>query len=211
MTEYTAEETALMHGLSCPPAMALIPGGQVRSLHEKVWNNEKPPMGKPRQVPLFCMDRFEYPNQRFVSPRVHVSWFEARQLCREQGKRLCREDEWELACTMGREWDYCYGPKREIYRCNSDHPVGTMEAIAPAGSRLECRNRYGVFDLNGNVSEWIASTDATIGPSVGILRGGTAWTSAEYGGDCWSRHGHPQNDVQYTDDGFRCCADPEGG
>ncbi len=157
------------------------------------------------------MDRFEYPNVKLAHPLVHVSWADAQRLCFARGRRLCREDEWELACTMGRGWAYSYGPKRAAGRCNADHPQQSAEAIGPAGDRPACRNEYGVFDLNGNVSEWVATTESVFGATVGVLRGDTAYPTAEYGGDCWSRHAHPITSREFGDDGFRCCADVGSG
>jgi formylglycine-generating enzyme required for sulfatase activity len=196
--------------LGCPADMALIPAGQVDSEWSALWSKEPPPVGLARAVPAFCIDRYEYPNRAGVVPLTHVCWQDAQRLCGRAGKRLCREDEWELACTMGRRWAYAYGPERVAQRCNADWPVGTKQAIAPSGSRAECRNSYGVFDLNGNVSEWVATTVDGIGGANGVLRGDTAWISEEYGGSCWSRHGHPLTADEVPDDGFRCCADPHG-
>ena len=46
----------------------------------------------------FCIDRFEYPNQKGVFPIIMVNWTESQALCEEQGKRLCDENEWTFAC-----------------------------------------------------------------------------------------------------------------
>jgi eukaryotic-like serine/threonine-protein kinase len=207
MAAYTEEEWTVVSGLECPEGMALIPRGTVDSiwLPRSSYSEYQP--GEKRPVAAYCMDRFEYPNRRYELPRVAVSWTEAERLCREAGKRLCAEDEWERACTMGRGWRFSYGPKYIPHRCNTEQEVGAKQAIAPVGSRFECRNRYSVFDLNGNVSEWVDSHSDQPNGGVGIVRGGTAWRGAEYGGDCYSRHAHPVEDTQWEDDGFRCCAD----
>ena len=49
------------------------------------------------RVDNFYIDVFEYPNRLGALPRVDVTWAEARDLCGEQGKRLCAEAEWERA------------------------------------------------------------------------------------------------------------------
>ncbi len=157
------------------------------------------------------MDRYEYPNRQGERPLVHVSWTDAARQCAAAGKRLCREDEWELACTAGRGQAYSYGAARVGGRCNADQTQQAENAIAPAGSFPDCRNAAGVYDLNGNVSEWVATTNASFGGTLGVIRGDTAWPSADYGGSCWSRHAHPVTDRQYGDDGFRCCADAGAG
>ncbi|MDP8222195.1 MAG: SUMF1/EgtB/PvdO family nonheme iron enzyme [Candidatus Lernaella stagnicola] len=208
-TTYTAEEWAGIVDLQCPAGMVLIPAGSVDSVWDPRSSHFKRKLGEPRAVAAYCMDRFEYPNERYALPRTKVSWREADQLCRAAGKRLCAEDEWELACTMGRGWRFTYGPEYVPHRCNTEQPVGTLQAIAPTGARFECRNRFAVFDLNGNVSEWVAEPIEYRNGAFGVVRGGTAWRGAEYGGDCFSRHTHPVDDACWEDDGFRCCADPQ--
>ncbi len=46
----------------------------------------------------FCIDRYEYPNDRGKRPTVFVTWDEARDLCANEGKRICAAEEWTLAC-----------------------------------------------------------------------------------------------------------------
>lgn len=191
---------------NCPEGMVAIPAGQVRSIWTSRWNFAAPRMGDVRLVKSFCMDRFEYPDVRYELPVVNKSWFEAQKLCAREGKRLCREDEWEFACTASEGFSYSYGPLHIPYLCNSDNPKPEFAAIAPAGSRFQCRNRWGVFDLDGNVSEWVNASEEEYGSTVGVIRGGTAW-NADYGGSCWSRHTHPLTDHNFGDDGFRCCLD----
>lgn len=198
-TTYTAEEWAVLEPLACPEGMVAIPPGVVFSQWRPQPSFFERERGPARDVAAFCLDRFEYPNERFALPRTQVSWTEADRLCDEAGKRLCAEDEWERACTMTGDWPQAYGPTYVPHRCNTEQREGMSQAIAPAGSRFECRNRYSVFDLNGNVSEWVATP--------GVVRGGTAWRGAAYGATCFSRHTHAVDDSQWPDDGFRCCAD----
>jgi len=193
---------------TCPENMALIPGGEIRS--EWVVENSSfvRRLGDPRQLKPYCMDRYEYPNKRFVLPRTRVSYVEARQLCKEAGKHLCTEDEWEFACAGPEGQPYVYGSERESWRCNTDGAkVGDFESIAPAGSHNGCFNRWGVFDLNGNVSEWVDAISFGREGGTAIVRGGTAWP-AEYGQSCFSRHAHPIYEDHWADDGLRCCVEP---
>ena len=46
----------------------------------------------------FCIDRFEYPNRKGEYPVIYVNWYESNQFCKEQGKRLCTEEECTFAC-----------------------------------------------------------------------------------------------------------------
>ncbi|MBL8740379.1 MAG: hypothetical protein JNK04_04765, partial [Myxococcales bacterium] len=46
----------------------------------------------------YCIDQFEYPNRRGVSPAVLVSFDEAERVCAVDEKRLCTFREWSFAC-----------------------------------------------------------------------------------------------------------------
>ena len=76
----------------------------------------------------------------------------------------------------------------------------------------------GVFDPNGNLSEWVMddwrSFDGNRNrwratkPNQKTLRG-TMWGETHYGQDCTSRHGHDAQKWRNLDDGFRCCLSVE--
>jgi len=108
-------------------------------------------------VKPFCMDVYEYPNQKGEFPKGAVSWDEAVRLCTEQGKRLCSSAEWSLSCrgTEGRL--YSYGNQYDRKKCNTpidgSGPQGNKPPIAKSGSYTECHSAEGVFDLNGSLSE----------------------------------------------------------
>ncbi|MEE2828324.1 MAG: SUMF1/EgtB/PvdO family nonheme iron enzyme [Myxococcota bacterium] len=194
--------------------------------------------GHPAQVtlPSFCIDRYEYPNRLGELPRVNVSWNEAQKLCAERSRRLCSSDEWERACRSSESWTWSYGPRFDPKRCNTplqgaDGPGQSPIPLAPSGSFAGCRSPEGVYDLNGNVSEWVAdpwdaqlygspdgasqsrALDEAPVPAAALsapvaeyrsLRGGTMWSETFYGQSCHSRHAHPRTSPS-DDDGFRCC------
>lgn len=177
-----------------------------------------------------CIDRYEFPNRVGVLPRTHVSWDEAAGICGNQGKRLCTSTEWTRACSgpavPGVEpRAYAYGAELDPLRCNTPRddsgPLpGQPAPLAESGAFDQCRSPEGVFDLNGNVSEWVSDawTDAD-GPlmrskdqpdvtgAARVVRGGTMWSRTPYGQSCASSHGHAGGS-RFNDDGFRCCADP---
>ncbi|MEE2830496.1 MAG: SUMF1/EgtB/PvdO family nonheme iron enzyme [Myxococcota bacterium] len=214
---------------ACPEGMVQVPAGVY-----PIGDGDGKPPGEPvlrvpplaetrAALPSFCMDRFEFPNQAGAYPLVRVSWHEAEQLCRKQGKRLCGEHEWEAACRGPEGHRYAYGPARRSDTCNTE--IGEFEESIvtplrpndPAGS---CTNWLGIHNLNGNVSEWVAElytgpsypelTGAPEPPGVPrhVLRGGAPWP-AFYGQDCLSRHWHSSGYDRGDDDGFRCCAGPQ--
>ena len=190
----------------CPSDMAVIPGSSIKWVWTYSEQGEhRRVQTKLREIKPFCMDRYEYPNRIHAMPRTEVSYIEAQDLCSKEGKYLCTEFQWEFSCSGEEGRPYSYGMQKEPWRCNTDGvATGNTVLIAPAGSHPGCRNRYGVFDLNGNVSEWVAMRERG---SLGVVRGGTAWPTDEYGQSCFSRHAHPVTDSQWPDDGFRCCKD----
>jgi formylglycine-generating enzyme required for sulfatase activity len=177
-----------------------------------------------------CMDRYEFPNRAHVLPRTHVTWDEAAEICASQGKRLCTSAEWTRACSGPpvngvKPRPYAYGTELDPKRCNTPRndpgPLpGQPAPLAESGSFLECHSVEGIFDLNGNVSEWVSDgwteahgplmrskdqPDARGAPRV--VRGGTMWSQTPYGQSCASSHGHA-GESRFNDDGFRCCAGP---
>ncbi len=132
-----------------------------------------------------------------------MGWDDAQALCAEQGKRLCQEDEWVLACGGTEGWLFPYGDAFETGRCNDEVPVGEEGHIAESGDFERCTSPFGAQDMQGNVSEWVADEHGWK-PGTRVLRGGTMWTSI-YGQGCMSRHAHEQRGPTHGDDGFRCC------
>jgi len=151
--------------------------------------------GKANMVPLYrhgdaggaeaCIDVFEYPNQACELPFVWGTPAEAELLCRAEGKRLCSQGEWTLACAGdpggGPDRLYAYGDALDLTVCNTNkpHPFGpdgetwrcsarTAETAwstcatetEPSGAFPACRSRFGVFDLHGNVAEMMTRAEA---------------------------------------------------
>lgn len=204
---------------SCPEGMARIAGGDFAvGLEEpsEAWHEPR------REVELgpFCIDRYEFPNRAGELPAHSDSWHAADRQCRAVGKRLCSSDEWERACRGPHGHRYAYGPVRRAEACNTPWETAGqqhgLDPLAPSGSHPDCVSAEGVYDLNGNLSEWVADEwtghrqpfdyDLGLDEPMRIVRGGTMWSATSYGQDCLSRHGHPPTG-RYHDDGFRCCLD----
>ncbi|MDH5761804.1 MAG: formylglycine-generating enzyme family protein [Nitrospinota bacterium] len=118
----------------------------------------------------------QYAEGRLNHPVQGISWFEADAYCLWRGKRLPTELEWERA---GRGLDghlYVWG--NEFARKNANFE----KTVQPGGKFPQDINENGIYDLNGNVSEWTASwyqpyqgsnfKDPNYGEKYKVIRGG---------------------------------------
>jgi hypothetical protein len=172
----------------------------------------------------FCIDRFEYPNIVGQYPIIYASWYEASEMCEQQGKRLCSDDEWTFACEGEEAKPYPYGtgyvraPEMcitdELWRPYNEKAMLPRDGESAglemdrlwrgkrSGEQKSCRSDMGVFDMTGNVDEWTHTS--RVGERPSILKGG-------YWGPVRTRcrpttRSHDQNHMFYQQ-GFRCCAD----
>ncbi|HEX9756915.1 MAG TPA: SUMF1/EgtB/PvdO family nonheme iron enzyme [Nitrospiria bacterium] len=93
-----------------------------------------------------------FPPEQEQWPVTGITWFEAEQFCRWAKKRLPTEAEWEKAArgTDGREfpWGNQFDEKKGNIGGTSLKPVGSYpEGVSP----------YGIYDMAGNVSEWVSN------------------------------------------------------
>lgn len=177
----------------CPISMALIPApvkpGEPDST-EGAWGPG-----------AFCIDLYEYPNEAGAPPIAEKTWKEAAATCKQEGKRLCREDEWKFACGGWDHFAFPYGAKYEKRMCNTE-----SQTIQLSGGHSTCQSPFGVFDLSGNLYEWTASPwNAKVKDKV--VRGGN-WNGGEANSGCQDRFAQPASDASPAI-GFRCCSEPQ--
>lgn len=145
----------------------------------------------------YCIDRYEFPNEKGKMPQGGVTWLQALARCASQGKRLCTSAEWQRACSGASGFIYPYGDEFDRRRCLSarKHDRGA----APSGSHPECVSEEGVYDLSGNLWEWVGTR-----PEEAALAGGGWMTDGDHS-RCDSRAwtGVPRS-TNFTY-GFRCC------
>lgn len=162
-------------------------------------------------------------------PQGYVSGEVAAEACAAAGKRLCTLDEWMGACSGAEGRTYPYGDAYDAGACNDTyaggHPVvdyfGTSDGVwdtehmndpginqqpgtvDPAGSNPGCVTPEGVFDLHGNLHEWIDD-------AAGTFKGGFYADASINGAGCGyvtTAHGFEYHDYST---GFRCCRDLGG-
>lgn len=184
---------------------------------------------------------FDRPRQ----PITGVSWYDAVAYCEAVGKHLPTEAEWEKAAR---------GPNGFLYPWGND-PVDCSKAVImdaqgrscgvkkgrgknpEKGRPLEVGSRppgiYGLYDMVGNVWEWVydwysASYAACgkdcegvnpRGPCQGkepcpghrqrVVRGGSWYWPAEYATSIRRRPHIPKNEPEFHHFGFRCAASVE--
>jgi formylglycine-generating enzyme required for sulfatase activity len=187
---------------SCPDGMALID----------------------RDGLYFCIDRFEWPNQFGVLPPGALTAYEAEGLCQSVRKRLCDIEEWQDACFGGDYHNlYSYGPTHQDY-CN-DHATGyiqprwglmyplwswklyarTLYRGFPEGSAPFCYNRDFLYEMIGNMREWVKNP-AGIG-GYGIA-GGYWFGTMQGPPTCLSNITNHSPGFASYEFSVRCCANP---
>lgn len=100
-------------------------------------------------------------------PVTNVSWYETRQFVEElqnlesgESYRLPTEAEWEYAARAGTETPFFYG--EVLTPENANYEASGFETTKPVGSYPP--NAFGLYDMHGNVSEWVADAMADYPP-----------------------------------------------
>ena len=217
-----------------PDTMVLIPGGKFKlglnpsdQLLAFISDQTTYLNAQPMQevdLPSFYIDRWEVTNGQFKQfkplstyegkinePIRGVSWYEADAFCIWANKRLPSELEWEKAAR---------GPDGRLFVWGNEFNQSFAnfgKIVRRRGAFKKDQSVYGVWDMNGNVSEWTADfyeaypiskyQDQNFGNKFKVIRGGSFYKRA---------HGFMKEFVMVThrnfappkihalDTGFRC-------
>jgi formylglycine-generating enzyme len=206
-----------------PGAMVLVDGDYCTEVRENCLAWEDPPANKlarcakygpsecvgPRVHKRFCIDRDEYVAAGQKLPLSDVSWTGAQNVCQGEGKRLCKETEWEFACEGEQILPYPTGYDRDPKTCNFDKdPLldrkGKLRDLRePEDETASCVSPFGARNMSGNVDEWVFR-DRTYGEWRSAIKGGWWMAARDRCRPATTAHDEHFHQLQT---GVRCCAD----
>lgn len=150
--------------LACPAGFVPIPRDTFTLGDAAGQDDEKPALAK--RMDAFCIEPYEHRDSTGKGFVTNVSYDQARDICRAidtaSGTDLCSEAEWERACEGGDlSAPLAHGIQSEEKNpsilqtsCNQGTNDSAM-AFSFALRNSICLTTEGVYDMAGNLSEWV--------------------------------------------------------
>ena len=142
-------------------------------------------------------------------PVTYVSFEDARAFCEWEGKRLPSQKEWEYAAGNLSGHEYPWGNQFSVKMANThESSIGLVEVGSYPGNV----SPHGVYDMSGNVRQWVnedfAADDQAFFAKPGqhkMMKGGSFMDTAEKATIKFSISG--DKDTIYGNTGIRCVSD----
>lgn len=157
-------------------------------------------------------------------PRVNVDWCDAQSYCKWAGMQLCgvigmpgahlppanaadeKLDQWAAFCKGPSKTAYPYGSVYDENACNGPNAASPPSGPVVVASKTGCSVSNLIFDMTGNVSEWVDScVGYTAMTETCLTRGGSYQTKGSTGVSCNGAEVNIPRSAQQPDIGFRCC------
>jgi formylglycine-generating enzyme required for sulfatase activity len=165
------------------PEMIVVPAGEFMmgsTANEKGRHEDESPRHRVMFAKPFAVSKFEVTFEQWdvcatqrrcakvsdngkgrgTQPIINVTWHDAQQyvawFSKMTGKpyRLLSEAEWEYAARSGTDTAYSWGDEIGKGNANCNGCGSRWDGPAPVGSFAA--NKFGLYDMHGNVGEWVA-------------------------------------------------------
>ena len=165
-------------------------------------------------------------------PVIEITWYGASAYCEWVGRRLPVEAEWEISARGPQGLIFPYGNRFDSSVANVDDETFLSEErvdcgssgcdgfsrTSQVGSFPQGVSPYGLFDMSGNVWEWVMdwfeaypggdpNAHEKFGQTYRVMRGGGWLAVAEFARTSYREISFPYD--SYADVGFRCAVDDE--
>ena len=151
--------------------LILIPPGTFDMGSDK-WQPAEKPVHKVTLKKAFYIGKYEVTQEQWQAvmgandshfkdpkkPVESVGWNACRDFVAKVSDKTGRkfslpsEAEWEYACRAGSTTEFCYGDDADGLGEYAWHAGNSDDTTHPVGQKKP--NRFGLFDMHGNVSEW---------------------------------------------------------
>ncbi|MDH5231446.1 MAG: formylglycine-generating enzyme family protein [Gammaproteobacteria bacterium] len=151
-----------------------------------------------------------------VLPVYNVNWFTAQAYCEWTGKHLPTEAQWEKAARGVKGNEFPWGNQWKPGMSNTGDEEWDF-GVAPVHSYESDLSSFGIYDLAGNVSEWVQDwyqayqnsdyQSDQFGQKFKVVRGAGWGSDGHYALQMYQRGAYRlflSPDAEHEDLGFRC-------